>query len=141
MSANATSVFKDLDVAKTLSTIHDKYVFVPAVLPEVDVENNSNDKTYTVTTVSKDGIGESHKSVLSSFCLSTEDGDCDLPCMYWIPKFHKNPFKQRHIAGSAKCTTKHLSKLLTSILTAAKESLQSYHNTFYPVVVLFQCGS
>ena len=30
MSANATSVFKDPDVAKTLSTIHDKYVVVPA---------------------------------------------------------------------------------------------------------------
>ena len=29
MSANATSVFKDPDVAKTLSTIHDKYA-VPA---------------------------------------------------------------------------------------------------------------
>ena len=30
MSVNATSVFKDLDVAKILSTIHDKYVVVPA---------------------------------------------------------------------------------------------------------------
>ena len=30
MSANAASVFKDSDVAKTLSTIHDKYVVVPA---------------------------------------------------------------------------------------------------------------
>ena len=30
MSAMATSVFRDPDVAKTLSTIHDRYVVVPA---------------------------------------------------------------------------------------------------------------
>jgi hypothetical protein len=30
MSTKATSVFKDTGVAETLSTIHDKYVVVPA---------------------------------------------------------------------------------------------------------------
>ena len=29
MSVNATSVIKDPDVAKTLSTIHDKFVLLP----------------------------------------------------------------------------------------------------------------
>ena len=57
--------------------------------------------------------------------------DCDLPSMYWNPKLHKNPYKQYCIAESAKCTTKPLSKLVTSILTAVKEGLQSYHNTCY----------
>ena len=59
MSVNATTVFKDSDVAKTLSTIHDKYVVVPEdktqnnivfvcktyyiqfLLSEIDVENNT----------------------------------------------------------------------------------------------------
>ena len=36
-----------------------------------------------------------------------------------------------YIAVSAKCTTEPLSKLITSILTAVKEGLQSYHNTCY----------
>jgi hypothetical protein len=31
----------------------------------------------------------------------------DLP-LYWIPKLHKCPFKQRYIARSAKCSTKPL---------------------------------
>ena len=69
MRANATSVFKDPDEAKTLSIIHDKYVFVPAdksknniffyifvcktfyiqcLLSEVDVKDNSSDNLYTV---------------------------------------------------------------------------------------------
>jgi hypothetical protein len=55
----------------------------------------------------------------------------DLPSLYWIPKLHKCPFKQRYIAGSAKCSTKPLSKLLTCILSAVKNGLQSYCDTSY----------
>ena len=51
--------------------------------------------------------------------------------MYWIPKLHKNPYKQRFIAGSAKCSTKGLSQLLTTLLTAVKDGLQSYCETTY----------
>jgi hypothetical protein len=43
------------------------------------------------------------------------DEELDLPSLYWIPKLHKCPFKQRYIAESAKCSTKPLSKLLTCI--------------------------
>ena len=55
--------------------------------------------------------------------------DCDLPSLYWIPKLHKSPYKQRFIAGSAKCSTKPLSVLLTSILTEVKDGLQKYCET------------
>ena len=41
----------------------------------------------------KEDIVENHKSVPSSFCLSTKDDDCDLPSLYWIPKLHKDPCK------------------------------------------------
>ena len=51
--------------------------------------------------------------------------------MYWIPKLHKNPYKQRYIAGSAKCSTKPFSQILTRILTAVKEGLQKYCDTAY----------
>ena len=46
--------------------------------------------------------------------------------MYWIPKLHKSPYKQRYIAGSFKCSTKPISKLLTKILTTVKDGLQTY---------------
>ena len=38
---------------------------------------------------------------------------------------------QRYIAGSAKCSTKPLSQILTRILTAVKEGLQKYCDTAY----------
>ena len=48
-----------------------------------------------------------------------------------MPKLHKNPYKQRYIASSSKCSTKPLSLLLTKLLTAIKESLHRYCSTAY----------
>ena len=68
---------------------------------------------------------------LCSFGISIKDEELDLPSIYWILKLHKCPFKQRYIAGSAKCSTKPLSKLLTCILSVVKTGLQSYCDTSY----------
>ena len=87
--------------------------------------------TYSLITQSKEEILQNHKSVLSSFGIETKTGDQDLPSLYWIPKLHKNPYKQRFIAGSSKCSTKALSQLLTTLLTAVKEGLQKYCDTAY----------
>ena len=57
--------------------------------------------------------------------------DQDLPPLYWIPKLHHNPYKERYIAGSSKCSTKPLFKVLTVILTAVTEGLQKYSETAY----------
>ena len=53
----------------------------------------------------------------------------NLPYLYWTPKLHKIPFKDRFISGSSKCTTKDLSCLLTKILTTVKDGLIKYNNT------------
>ena len=44
--------------------------------------------------------------------------------MYWIPKLHKTPYKERYIEGSSTCSTKELSIHLTTILSAVKEGRQ-----------------
>ena len=44
-----------------------------------------------------------------------------------------NPYKQKFIAGSSKCSTKPLSLLLTKLLTAIKELLQRYCSTAYSI--------
>jgi hypothetical protein len=48
----------------------------------------------------------------------------ELPYLYWIPKLHKNPYRQRYFAGYNKYSTKPPSLLLTKILTTVKEKLQ-----------------
>ena len=44
---------------------------------------------------------------------------------------HKNPYKHRFIVGSARCSTKPLSILLTKLLTHIKRGLQKYCKTAY----------
>ena len=53
------------------------------------------------------------------------------PTMYWLPKLHKTPYKERFIANSSSCTTTELSKLLSSCLTAVKNHVIRYCEKVY----------
>ena len=66
-----------------------------------------------------------------TFRISLPEEDTDLPKLYWILKLHKNLYKQRYIAGLAKCSIKPLSQILTWILNTVKEGLQKYCDTAY----------
>ena len=149
MSTRSTSIFKDPNVVKHLFPLHDKYVIVSAdkapnnivfvckshyidcFIKELGIDNSLGNPTYTLTTLTKEEILDNHRSALCSFGISTKDEKLDLPSLYWIPKLHKCPFKQRNIAGSAKCSPNPLSQLLTCILSAVKTGLQSYCDTKY----------
>ena len=105
--------------------------YIDCLIKELGIDNSVGNPTYTPTTLTKEEILDNHRSVLCSFGISTKDEELDLPSLYWIPKLHKCPFKQCSIAGSAKCSMKPLSKLLTCILSAVKTWLQSYCDTSY----------
>ena len=149
MNTKAKSVFNDPQVIDHLADLHDQYVLVPAdkasnnivlvcktyyyscLNNELGIGRDGNSSAYQQTALSKNEVLSNHSSVLSSFGISTSDTDFDLPSLYWIPKLHKNPYKQRFIAGSSNCSTKPLSKLLTSILTTVKNGLQKYCDVIY----------
>ena len=133
-----------------LYLIHDTYVIVSAkkspnnilcvcklhyidwLIKELAIGNSLGNSTYPHR--------HNHKSVLRSFVISTKDEELDLPSLYWIPKLHMCPFKQHYIAGSAKCSTTPLPKLLTCILSAVKSGLQSYCDTSYSMGGDIRCG-
>ena len=149
VSNHVSSIFKDKDVSHNLKDLQDKYVIVPAdkasnnivfickkyyidcLIQELGITTNNSNPTYTLTSLSKDEILSNHTSVISSFGIPIDEDNIDLPLLYWIPKLHKNPFKERYIAGSATCSTKSLSKRLTIILSAIKTGLQTYCETAY----------
>ena len=87
------------------------------------MDNSPGNSTYTPTTLTKEEILDNHRSVVCSFAFSTKDEELDLPSLYWIPKVHRCHFKQRYMVGSAKYSTKYLSKLLTCILSTVKTGL------------------
>ena len=66
----------------------------------LDIDNLLENPTYTLTTFTKEEILDNHRSVLCSFGISIKDEELDLPPLYWIPKLHKFPYKQRCIALS-----------------------------------------
>ena len=119
------------DVAAELAEIHEKFVVVPAdtasnnivfvckthyincLMEELGMSTMTGNPTYNLTAMSKEEILQNHHSVMLTFGISLPEEDIDLPKLYWIPKLHKNPYKQRYIAGSAKCSTKPLSQILT----------------------------
>ena len=59
------------------------------------------------------------------------EDELDLPYIYWIPKMHKIHINIDSFAGSARCSTKPLSILLTKLLTHIKQGLQKYCETAY----------
>ena len=143
------SVLSDTDVTEHLADLHNRYVIVPVdkvsnnvifvcktyyfgcFQRELDLDYSISKSTYQRTDFSKDEILANHRSVLSSFAIDTVGKDTDLPLLYWIPKLHKDPYKQRFIAGSSSCSTKPLSKLLTYILTTLKDGLRKYCDIVY----------
>lgn len=74
-----------------------KKYYILCLLSELDQDLTPKNPTYSATTLSIQEIIYIHKCVLSSFCLSANDVDCDLPSIYRIPKLHKNPYQQMYI--------------------------------------------
>ena len=150
VNSRPKSVFKDQEAVKCLSSLHDKYVIVPAdkasnnivfvcksyyfecLIKELGINSNiSSNTTYKPTSFDKDEILANHRSFITSLNIPSGKESEDLPYLYWIPKLHKTPYKERYIAGSSTCSTKELSIHLTKILSAVKEGQQKYCETVY----------
>ena len=94
-----------------LRRLHDNFVLVPAdkasnnivvvckkyyyecLLNELGFIPSSGNLTYTRTNLTKDEILQNHLSVLHAFDIPNKQDQFDLPYLYWIPKLHKNPYK------------------------------------------------
>ena len=113
-------------------------LFLPArcITYNAYVDINSCNKSYTLPYSQKKR--KERKEIVKNInppyplVFSTKD-DCDLPCIFWIPKLHKNQSKNNATWLDLYIyTTKPLSKLLTFVLIATLVT---------PDVVLIQCGS
>ena len=118
VNSRPKSVFKDQDAVKCLSSLHDKYVIVPVdkasnnivfvcksyyfecLIKELSINSNtSSNTTYKPTSFDKDEILVNHRSFMTSLNIPSGKESEDLPYLYWIPKLHKTPYKERYIAG------------------------------------------
>ena len=99
----------------TLYTFVCKRHYVDILIEDLELGLHSlpRNPTYNLTDCSASEVLDNNKSVLTSFGIHANSEELDLPNICWIPKMHKNPYKDRFIAGSSKCSTKPLSILLT----------------------------
>ena len=117
-------------MVRYLSHISDVHLII--MIKELGINNNtSGNTTYKPTSFDKDEILANHRSFMTSLNIPSGKESEDLPYLYWIPKLHKTPYKERYIAGSSTCSTKELSIHLTKIMSAVKEGQQKYCETVY----------
>ena len=94
--------------------LHDRFVIVPADKASNDVvficktyyysclqkelidDKYVDTSTYQRTNFTKEEFLINHRSDLSYFGINTLDDDADLPSLYWIPKYHKDPYEAIH---------------------------------------------
>ena len=86
----------------------------------------------TKASIDEKSVVYSHSNEIpNKFAVDAKERQDRLPTMYWLPKLHKRPYKDRFIANSSSCSTSELSKSLTSCLTAIKAKVIKYCETVY----------
>ena len=129
---------------ESLKLLHDKYVFVPAdkaannviiVCKKYYLEVVANEITATTTyepvIENKEDIIREHLLYMRNNSIAVKQELHCLPSFYWLPKLHKQPYGSRFIAASYKCTTKPLSKILTTCLNTIITHYRQYCNGIY----------
>ena len=108
-----------------------KKFYISCLLKELGISKTrgkgSPTKTYKlVKTKSENDIVKEHITHMNSHSINLIPSQKSLPFLYWIPKMHKNPSKQRYIAASHSCTTKPLSKMITYCLKLIQQTHKHY---------------
>ena len=135
-------VLKTQSVIDDLNQLQEKYVFVPTdkaannisvickqfyiktMLNELKVYDlNTSSNTYQNSDLTLDEVLRQHTQKLAKWKIELDEREMCLPFMYWSPKMHKTPSKQRFIAASACCSTKQLSTTITKCL----KLIDQYH--------------
>jgi hypothetical protein len=139
----------DVTVKTYLNEFHQKYVITPTdkagnnfsivcktfyiacLLKELsiskgDVKKVDSKSTYRCLKTKPSAIVKRHRKYMESHNITLDESEMSLPFLYWIPKMHKSPTKQRYIAASHSCSTKPLSKMITFCLKLIQQTHSNY---------------
>ena len=98
-------IVKELGLADTLTSTYEPILY-----------------TDTISIIKQDA-----ENMHKEFGIKISDDMQTLPDIYWLPKLHKTPIKERFIIASQKCTVKQLSKDVTSIFKLAYNQVENYN--------------
>ena len=145
MKQPPSKILDNEDVQSYLKMFHQRFVLVPAdkasnniiiickpyyiqtICKELGIiASSSINITYTKDNSKQEDIINKHVTYFKKLDIVIPPSQQDLPMIYWTPKIHKSPYKQRFIAGSKSCTTKALSSILTRGLQKVKDNHTLY---------------
>ena len=139
-----SQVLKRPDVVEHLEQLHKTYVFVPidkagnniaiickryyveVILKEIGQIGDGN-STYEKSSRTVEDVVEDNVMYSERLGLEVEDREKDLPSMYWIPKMHKDPPGARFIIASKQCSTKKISKSVSSVFKLMYSQIENFH--------------
>jgi len=123
-------VLTPTDKASSNVAVICKKFYVERVMNELNLVENIEDQgnaTYEPVHENTDTLIDNNcEEQAALFNINIEEDNKTLPFLYWIPKQHKNPSKQRYIAASKRCSTKQLSSIITKCLSLVDRQHQIY---------------
>ena len=144
------SILNQGDVKNYLSDLHSKFVIVPIdkaanniaiickqfyikkLLDEVGIFQPN--PTYTmIENITESEVIRDNIEYTERLQMETDEKDESLPIIYWSPKMHKTPIGARFIIASKTCSTKKISKSVSSAFKVIQKQIENFHhkNTFY----------
>ena len=109
-----------------------KKFYILCLLKELGISKSKEEKkannTYVREQKKEEDIVKKHMKYMDRHNISLMSSQESLPFLYWIPKMHKNPSKQRYIAASHSCSTKPLSQMITLCLKLIQQTHTKYCN-------------
>ena len=137
-------VLKDPEVKRNLEALQTDYVIVPidkasnniavvckkfyveVLLKEIGILGPESN-TYTAANKSMDEIIFDNILYQNHVAMDVDEKEKTLPSMYWLPKMHKTPVGNRFIIASKFCSTKPLSRNLSTIFKLLYNQIQNYN--------------
>ena len=118
-------VLVPIDKASNNIAVICKKYYVEVILKEVGVLGQAS-VTYTRSNKTMVEIIHDDLLVTDRLKLKAEEKNEILPSMYWMPKMHKNPTGQRFIIASKFCSTKPLSKTISSVFNLIFNQIENF---------------
>ena len=119
-------VFVPIVKARNNIAIICKRYYVEVILKEIGQIGNGN-STYEKSSKTVEDVVEDNVVYSERLGLEVEDEEKDLPSMYWIPKMHKDPPGARFIIASKQCSTKKISKSVSSAFKLMHSQIENFH--------------
>ena len=116
------------DKAKNNVLIVCKQYYLDVVTREFCNVDSIGPRTYNEYNGNVEKLVEEHIDYMAANNIRVPSDMAQLPQLYWLPKMHKQPIGSRFIATSNSCTTKPLSKLLTTCLQLILQHYKEYKN-------------